>query len=135
MADNPGPASSVLAIVDGSDEHREAATVGAELLAASPGLQVTVLASSDVAQPSGAPPSSNGTNGSGLLLQRKQDTGQLMKTVREIEDKGLPTKLRTIDEPLVENATRIAQAHDLVILPASLADRAEAFPVPTLVAP
>lgn len=109
---------------------------GADLFSSTPGLRFTVLAPADVAQPSGAP-SENGrsVNGSGLLLQRKQATAGLMETVRSIEDRGLKTKLRTVEGGFVEKAIEIAAAHDLVVLPASMADRAGEFPVPALVAP
>ncbi len=134
MVDPLGPASNVLALVDGSDEHRDAAIAGADLFSSTPGLRFTVLATSTVAQPSGAPRSAS-PNGSGLLLKREQETGHLMQTVRAIEDRGLPTKLRTVEGPLLENAVKISVAHDLVILPPSLAEHADVFPVPTLIAP
>jgi len=133
VADPLGPASSVLALVDGTDDHREAAVAGADLFASTPNLTVTVLAPSDVAQPSGAPEEAGGNNGA--LLKRRETTGRLMETVRAIEDRGLSTKLRTVDGSLAERAVDVAPAHDLVVLPPSRADEAEAFPVPTLVAP
>lgn len=133
MAEDFGPATNVLAIVDGSDDHRKAATASAGLLAATPGLRFTVMAPSNVAQPSGAPRPQ--TNGNGLLLQREQATSGLLETVRDIEDRGLPTKLRTVEGPLLDEAIANAHAHDLVVLPPSLAEHAPRFPVPTLVAP
>lgn len=134
----PGPASNVLALVDGSDDHRAAALAGADLFASTPGLSFTVLAPAEVAQPSGAPsPASvNGSpSGSGLLLRREQATASLMETVRGIEDRGLTTKLRTIEGSLAKELPEIAAAHDLVILPPSRAALAEKLPVPALVAP
>lgn len=136
MAEMPGPASQVLAIVDGSDDHRAAAIAGADLFSSTPGLQFTVLAPADVAQPSGAP-ARNGTTstGNGLLLQRKQATAGLMETVRAVEDRGLTTKMRTVEGPFLDKAIDVAAAHDLVVLPASMADHAAEFPVPVIVAP
>lgn len=138
LATRLDPASHVLAIVDGSEEKGEAAIAGAELLAATPGLQFTVLAPADVAQPPGNP-SANGapaaTNGSGTLLQRAPATSTLVETTREIEDRGLTTRMRTVEGDLAERAAEIAAAHDLVVLPESMADQADRFPVPTLVAP
>jgi hypothetical protein len=58
-----------------------------------------------------------------------------MDTVREIEDRGLDTCMRTVDGSVSEHAVEAARAHDLVVLPPSMADEADAFPVPTLVAP
>lgn len=132
----PGPASHVLAIVDGTDEHRSSALAGADLFSSTPGLRFTVLAPADVAQPSGAPASNSASaNGSGLLLQREQATAGLMETVRSIEDRGLSTKLRTVEGSFVDAAIDVAAAHDLVVLPPSLAAHAGEFPVPVLVAP
>lgn len=133
VADPLGPASNVLALVDGTDDHREAAVAGADLFASTPNLTVTVLAPSDVAQPSGAPTEAKANNGA--LLQRQKDTGRLMETVREVEKRGLTTKLRTVDGSLTERAREIAPAHDLIVLPPSRADEADSFPVPALVAP
>lgn len=139
MATRLNPASHVLAIVDGSEEKGEAAIAGAELLAATPGLQFTVLAPADVAQPPGNPSADGApaasTNGSGTLLQRAPATSTLVETTREIEDRGLTTRMRTVEGDLAERAAEIAAAHDLVVLPASMADQADRFPVPTLVAP
>lgn len=134
VADHLGPATNVLALVDGSDEHREAAVAGADLFASTPNLSITVLAPSDVAQPSGAPETAT-ANGSTTLMRRQEETGRLMETVRAIEDRGLTTKLRTVDDALDDRAVEIAPAHDLVVLPASRADEADAFPVPALVVP
>lgn len=142
LATRLSPASHVLAIVDGSEENRNAAIAGAELLASTPGLQFTVLAPADVAQPTGNP-SANGVNGatvatangSGTLLQRAPATSTLVETTREIEDRGLKTRMRTVEGDLEERAVEIAAAHDLVVLPASMAEMADRFPVPTLVAP
>jgi hypothetical protein len=127
----------VLAIVDGSEENREAAVAGADLLAATPGLQFTVLASADVAQPAGSPEATDlaSTNGSGALLQRAPQTSKVVEATRAIEDRGLTTRMRTVEGDLVERAIEVAAAHDLVVLPPSMADRADGFPVPTLVAP
>lgn len=139
LATRLDPASHVLAIVDGSEETREAAIAGAELLAATPGLQFTVLASADVAQPTGSPSVNGGavasTNGSGALLQRAPATSTLVETTREIENRGLTTRMRTVEGDLEERAVEVAATHDLVVLPESMADEADRFPVPTLVAP
>jgi len=138
LAPQPGPASNVLAVVDGSDENRDAAIAGADLFASTPGLTFTVLAPTSVAQPSGEPrpdAAQAGSNGSAALLQRSPATSCLMDTVREIEDRGLDTCMRTVDGSVSEHAVEAARAHDLVVLPPSMADEADAFPVPTLVAP
>lgn len=140
LASRLDPASHVLAIVDGSEEKREAAIAGAELLASTPGLQFTVLAPADVAQPTGEPSTNGGasvaaTNGSGALLQRAPDTSTLVETTREIQGRGLTTRMRTVEGDLEERAVDVAAAHDLVVLPQSMADEADRFPVPTLVAP
>lgn len=124
------PASNVLAIVDGTDEYRAAALAGADLFSSTPGLKFTVLAPAEVAQPSGSPAS----NGSGLI-QLDQATGVLMRTVREIEDRGLKVRMRTIEGSLLAKAAEVAEAHDLVVLPASMADLADQFPVPVMLAP
>lgn len=132
----PGPATEVLALVDGSDDHRAAAVAGADLFSSTPGLTFTVLAPADVAQPSGAPsPNGSSANGSGLLLKRQQATAGLMDTVREIEDRGLTTKLRTVEGSIGQQVAGIAAAHDLVILPSSRAELAERLPVPVVLAP
>lgn len=128
----------MLAVVDGSDEMREAAIAGADLFASIPGLQFTLLAPADVAQPTGNPEQrSEGTvpNGSGTLLQQSGQTSTLLETTREIEDRGLTTRLRTVEGDLVERAAEIARTHDLVILPASMSESADEFSVPALLAP
>lgn len=138
LAPHLEPASRVLAIVDGSEENREAAVAGADLLAATPGLSFTVLAPADVAQPTGSPTASaqpTSTNGSGALLQRAPDTSVLVETTRAIQDRGLKTRMRTVEGDLEQQAVEAAAAHDLVVLPPSMASQADEFPVPTLVAP
>lgn len=128
----------MLAIVDGSTEKREAAIAGADLFASTPGLQFTVLAPADVAQPPGHPRQNGGSvapNGSGTLLQHAPETSTLMETMREIEDRGLTARMRTVEDDLEERAVEIAKAHDLVVLPQSMADQVDEFPVPALVAP
>lgn len=138
LAPHLEPASRVLAIVDGSEENREAAVAGAALLASTPGLRFTVLAPADVAQPTGSPAARGtvgSTNGSGGLLQQAPQTSTLVETTRAIQDRGLKTRMRTVEGDLEERAVEAAAAHDLVVLPASMAEEAERFPVPTLVAP
>lgn len=128
----------MLAVVDGSDEMREAAVAGADLFASTPGLQFTLLAPADVAQPTGDPEERSEEsvqNGSGTLLQQSSGTSTLLETTREIEDRGLTTRLRTVEGDLEERAAEVARTHDLVVLPASMAERAGTFPVPALVAP
>lgn len=58
-----------------------------------------------------------------------------MRTVREIEDRGLKVRMRTIEGSLLAKAAEVAEAHDLVVLPASMADLADQFPVPVMLAP
>lgn len=138
MPSQIGPASNVLAVVDGSEEKRAAAIAGADLFASTPGLKFTVLAPADVAQPTGDPTRRDPeqqANGSGTLLQQVPETSTLMDTMREIEDRGLTTRMRTVEGNLEDRAAKIAATHDLVVLPPSMADQADAFPVPALVAP
>jgi hypothetical protein len=139
LAPRLDPACNVIAIFSVSVDKRTAAIAGAELLASTPGLQFTVLAPADVAQPTGEPTTDGATrtatNGSGALLQRAPETSTLVETTREIERRGLTTRMRTTEGNLEDRATEIAAAHDLVVLPASMADEADRFPVPTLVAP
>lgn len=127
----------MLALVDGSEENREAALAAADLFASTPGLQFTVLAPAEVAQP--APPDEvgvdGGSTGSGTLLQSTSDTSILLETMREIEDRGLTTRMRTVEGDLEERAAEIAGTHDLVVLPPRMADRSDEFPVPAIVAP
>lgn len=128
----------MLAVVDGSEEKRDAAIAGADLFASTPGLQFTVLAPAEVAQPTGDPDRRDADvthNGSGTLLKQATDTSTLVETTRAIEDRGLTTRMRTVDGDLHERALDVARAHDLVVLPPSMADQADEFPVPTLVAP
>lgn len=136
--DHLEPASRVLAVVDGSEERHEAALAGADLFASTPNLRFTVLAPADVAQPAGDPDhreTDASTNGSGTLLQQAPETSVLVDTVRKIEDRGLTTRMRTVDGDLDQRALDVADAHDLVVLPPSLAELADEFPVPALVAP
>lgn len=126
----PGPAAHVLTVVDGSADHRAAALAGADLLSNTPGLKVTVLAPAEVAQPTGAPrPSATG------LVTVQRTTEALLETLNEIQERGVTTRLQTSEDPLLERAIDVARAHDLVVLPASMAEHAARFSTPVLLAP
>lgn len=126
---NQGSGTRVLCLLDGSDEHREAALAAADLFASTPRAEVTVLAPADIAFTGGPQLSSNG-NG---LVQVSRQTQSLVKTVRVIESRGLSAKLRTTEGDLLTEAGRLAEAHDAVVLPRRLAKVVSDLPVPVLV--
>ncbi len=129
---NQGSGTRVLCLLDGSDEHRVAALAAADLFASTPRAEVTVLAPADIAFTGEPQISPNGSNGSGLV-QVSRRTQSLVETVRVIEGRGLSAKLRTTEGDLLSEAGRLAEAHDAIVLPRSLADIAPDLPVPVLV--
>lgn len=126
---NQGSGTRVLCLLDGSDEHRVAALAAADLFASTPRAEVTVLAPANIAF-TGEPTVSSNGNG---LMQMSRQTQSLVETVRVIEGRGLATKLRTTEGGLLAEAGRLAEAHDAVVLPRSLAAQAPDLPVPVLV--
>lgn len=123
-----GTGVRVLALMDGSQEFREAALAAADLFASNPGAQFTVLAPSEIASPDSSPRS-----GGGGLLTVANPTSRLLQTVRLVEEKGFPTRLRTCEGSLLAEAARAASAHDVLILPRRMARFVEEFPIPVLV--
>lgn len=128
VSSTKGSGTRVLALLDGSQEHQDAALAAADLLASTPRAEVTVLAPADVAF-TGSPQASPNGNG---LVQLSRRTQSLVETVRLIEGRDLSTKIRTTEGSLVQEAARLAEAHDAVILPRSKAELAEQMPVPVL---
>lgn len=126
---NQGSGTRILCLLDGSDEHREVALAAADLFASTPRAEVTVLAPANIAFTGDPQVSSNGSG----LMQMSRQTQSLVETVRVIEGRGLSAKLRTTEGDLLSEAGRLAEAHDAVVLPRSLAEIGPDLPVPTLV--
>jgi hypothetical protein len=123
-----GTGVRILALMDGSQEFRDAALRAADLFGSNPGAQFTVLAPAEIASPDSSPRSNGGT-----LMTIANPTTRLMQTVRLIEEKGFPTRMRTCEGSLLAEAARAASAHDLLILPRRMARFVEEFPIPVLV--
>ena len=125
----------MLALLDGDADLRDAALKAASLFGSTPRAEFTVLAPADVAAPSAPTANGNGTaspNGNGLV-QLSRQTSTLVETVRLIEGRGFPTRLRTTEGQLLPEAERIAPAHDVVVLPRCMAHEADRFTAPVLV--